>query len=312
MGTRNNLLNIVQKINSEMGGDIEIIIVYDRFLTEVLSDTQNMNNVKLILNSSGNLSPGRKRNIGAECSSGEILIFMDDDVDPDSSLFRFLKSDSDISHIVLPEIKTEIDIPFPLGDHVSGRAMVTACMIIRRSIFFETGEFNTLLFNYREDSEFFIRAVKKGFSVVFENGVYVNHPVRITDLSTFRIFFTKNSYEPLFHKLVNGEYAHVIESRPWSSSANRIGISAATYFLLALLVVVISLLITGNVTALIAIVSALVLLTVSSVLTWNFAGESLVRSGSYRVFRIPLYIAYIVTIIPARIFGSLKWRHFTL
>ncbi|MEM3193171.1 MAG: hypothetical protein QW292_14025, partial [Candidatus Parvarchaeota archaeon] len=162
------------------------------------------------------------------------------------------------------------------------------------------------------DTEFFIRAIKLGIKIEFIDGAFVNHPVRFTKFSTFRSFFKKNTQEPLFHKLVNGDYAGILQSGFLSSIPNRYGFSFSSYFLFFWLIIFVGSYAFGLVLPFLALLLSFAIVVAVGVSVWNYYGEKLFGGPSSRLFQIILYFAYICVTIPARIAGSIKYRHFTL
>ncbi len=312
LGTRENLITIIEKIEKILRGKYEIIIVHDDNRNSILQEASEHSNVLLIRNVTGNRNLGNQRNIGAQAAGNDVLVFMDDDVDPQESFFRFLASEPNISGIMLPEIVTDRDIPFPLGDHVSGKALVTACVVMKRDVFNEVGQFSTELINFREDTEFFIRAAKKSVNISFMEGVYVKHPLRYTTLKTFKSFFFKNVQEPLFHKLVKGRYHGILKSKPLSSTANRHGFSVASYLLIFLIVLILSSAVFHLLLPVIVTISLFAIFVVAVTFIWSRKGPEIRRRDLMKFFQIILFIAFIAIIIPARILGSIRYRHFTL
>lgn len=312
LGRRENLITIIEKIEKILRGKYEIIIVHDDIRTAILQEAAKHSNVVLIRNMTGNRNSGNQRNIGAQAAVNDVLVFMDDDVDPQESFLRFLASEPDISGIMFPEIITDRDVPFPLGDHVSGKALVTACVVMKRDVFDGVGQFNTELINYREDTEFFIRATKKSVKISFMDGGYVKHPVRYTTFKTFRSFFFKNEQEPLFHKLVNGRYNGILQSKPLSSTANRYGFSVASYLFIFLIALILSSAVFHLLLPIMVILLLFAIFLAAVTFIWSRKGPEIRRRDMVKFFQNVLFIAFIVTIIPARILGSIRYRHFTL
>lgn len=312
LGKRENILNILEKIETSLNREYEIIVVYDGNMSKILVHAGEHQKIRLLRGGSENIGAAFKRNLGASASNYDFLIFMDDDVMPDDTFFNFLDNIEDLNEILIPEIKTQIRLPFPLGDHVSGKVPVTACMVIPKSLFYTIGSFNNEFLNYRDDTEFFTRARKLGIRMEFIDGAFVNHPVRFTKFITFRSFFMKNTVEPLFHKLTNGDYAGILQSGFLSSIPNRYGLSFSSYFLFFWLILFVGSYTFGLILPFFILLLSFTIVVAVAVSIWNFYGEKLFSGRSSRFFQIVLYLAYICVTIPARIIGSIKYRHFTI
>ena len=315
VGDRENIFKIIEAINGSGLENYEIIAVLQiiaKTQKTIRDDLEKVYGIKLITTTEF-ASTSLARNRGAEISHGGILCFIDDDVLPPDEMFTFLGEIGYIScRILFPEIKNSEYIPFPLGDHVGGRAFVSACFIINREEYLRLGGMNGRLSLFRDDSEFFIRAVKNGLRLEFIPDVYVWHPVRFTNSKAIRQMFRKQKLEPLFHKLVSGDYAAVLQPKPYSFLANRYGFSVAGYFLISSVILI----------AVLATVSPLIL----SVLLLGYLGLSTIPSTLYfrkpRVFlagklsrlliKTSIYLIIFPVFIYARIIGSIRYRHFTL
>ena len=253
------------------------------------------------------------KNRGAEISRGKILCFIDDDVSPTDGMFKFLGEIGDTSSkILFPEIKNIEYIPFPLGDQVGGRAFVGACFMISREEYLRLGGMNEGLTLFRDDSEFFIRAVKNGLRLEFIPNVYVLHPVRFTTSKTITRMFRKQVLEPLFHKLVSGDYSGVLQPRPYNFLANRCGFSVASYFLFVSLILIVLLAAISPIVLAILILAYLGLSIIPSLIYFRKPRLFLTGKLSGLLIKIPIYLIIFPVFIYARIIGSIKYRHFTL
>lgn len=85
-----NVVNLVQVITSykrDLTWDFELILV-PNFET----DERDFSNDRLFVLSSGDWGPGFKRDLGAQISTGEYLVFIDDDAYPGPTYFQTLNS----------------------------------------------------------------------------------------------------------------------------------------------------------------------------------------------------------------------------
>lgn len=316
VGTRENLLALINTLKSFPEENSEILVVLQfskRNNPQILKKLQNLKGINLIVNS-GVKSSGSNRNIGASVATGQFLCFIDDDISLDHSFTSALKASTfDTNTIYFSEIKNKESVPFPLGDHVGGKSYVSACFIISRVAFRTCGPFNEYLNVYREDSEFFIRARKKGFDLKFMQNTYVWHPVRFTNFGTIRSFFTKNTYEPLFHKITQGEYKGVLQPHLLSTIPNKFGSSLAIYYVLIAVALLSSISILGH---LVVALYLIILYFVVSILPTSvyilLPSFFYVGKKRYILPMVSIYMILFPEIFVARLVGSVRYRHFTI
>ena len=315
VGARENIFKIIEAISESGLENYEIIVVLQIIAKTQKVITDNLEKVRginLVTRTNYDSIP-LARNRGAEMSNGKILCFFDDDVSPTDGMFKFLGEIEDISSkILFPEIKNIEYVPFPLGDHVGGRAFVSACFMISREEYLRLGGMNGRLSLFRDDSEFFIRAVKNGFRLEFIPNVYVWHPVRFTDPKSIKLMFRKQKLEPLFHKLVSGSYAGVLQPKPYNFLANRHGFSVASYFLISSIILIAVFAVTSPLILSVLILGYLWLLTLPSTLYFKKPRAFLARKLSRLLIKISIYLIIFPVFICARIIGSIKYRHFTI
>jgi GT2 family glycosyltransferase len=315
VANRENIFGIIDSIQNSSIKDYEIIIVVQlskKNNPTILNRIRDLDSAKIITNQGIDSVP-LKRNIGASASSGDILCFIDDDVSLDSSLLKFL-NDADLPKgaIFFPEIKNPFNLPYPLGDHVGGKSFVSACFILRRDDFFRNGLMNEQLLTYRDDSEFFIRAVKNGFKLQFIQNAFVWHPVRFTNLRTIKLIFLKNTYEPLFHRLTQGDYHGVLELRRISSTANRHGFSILSYFLVISFALFLFLLFVDPI-ILLALVAIYCVCAIIPATLYFHRPKFFIRTRlRRRLASLSICLILLVVLIPSRIIGSIRHHHFTL
>lgn len=318
LASRTNIFKIINSIENSGMQNYEIIIPYYNKYNysnkDIILKLKSISNNKIRIVNSKIGSSGENRNLGSQIARGIFLCFVDDDVTLDNSLFLYLKNNRlQEKCIYFPEIKNEIYVPYPLGDHVSGKAYVSACFVISKKAFIEIGFMNEKLNAYRDDSEFFIRATKIGIKLLFMETAYVYHPIRFLKWKTFINIFRKQEYEPLFHKLISGNYNGVIQSRLVSTTPNKYGFSVVFYYALAISIFISLFLLFNFIYILIFLVLIYILLSLfftSLFIHFNkkFLGKKLLKSLpvlSIIAILLPIYLG-------GRIIGSIKYKHFTI
>ena len=315
VGDRENIFKIIKAINESGLENYEIIVVLQviaKTQKEITDKLEKVREIILIIMTNYDSIP-LARNRGAEISHGGILCFIDDDVLLTDEMFTFLGEIGYISsRILFPEIKNSEYIPYPLGDHVGGRAFVSACFIINREEYLRLGGMNGRLSLFRDDSEFFIRAVKNGLRLEFITDMYVWHPIRFTKSKTIRQMFKKQKLEPLFHELVSGDYAGVLQPKPYNFVANRFGFSVAGYFLISSIIFIAVLAAVSPLILFVLILGYLGLATIPSTLYFRKPRVFLSGKLSRLLIKISIYLIIFPVFIYARIIGSIRYRHFTL
>jgi GT2 family glycosyltransferase len=315
LARRENIFDLVETITTSHLESYEIIIVIQlsgKNLSVIYDRLREMNTVKIVYNRELNSIP-LGRNIGAKNASGNIICFIDDDVTIDNTFLEYLKCSKLASDtIYFPEIKNKTSVPFPLGDHVGGRSFVGACFLIGRETFLNSRGMDPDFLTYRDDSEFFIRMKKSGFKLEFITEVYVWHPVRFTKFSTIMSFFRKNELEPLFHKKTGGVYDGVIEKHILSFLPNKFGFSILTYFLIGTISLLFIILLT-NPSILIFLIFIYVIFSLVPSSAYFVNPQIFLRSRYLSsIATLSIYFILFVVLIPARLLGSIKYKHFTL
>ena len=318
LASRPNIFKIIDSIQNSGLENYEIIVSYynrDKYSDkDIILKLQGINNNKIRIVNSKIGSSGGNRNSGSSTARGVYLCFVDDDVTLDNSLFLYLKNNKlQEKCIYFPEIKNEIYVPYPLGDHVSGKSYVSACFVISKKTFMEIGYMNEKLNAYRDDSEFFIRATKMGIDLLFMESVYIFHPIRFLKWKTFSSMFDKQQYEPLFHKLTSGDYNRVIKKGLISTTANRYGFSIIFYYALTISIFIFLLLFFSFVYILVSIILIYILLSIFFTLLFihfniKFLNNKLLKLFSRISITAILWPLYFV----ARVVGSIKYKHFTI
>ena len=315
IGSRDNISKIIEAIKQSGLKDCEIVVILqisELTSRDIISQLEKFNGINIIT-VRGHISTSMARNMGAEASKGKILCFIDDDVLPTPTLFTFLNSIDNIPHkIFFPEIKNREYVPFPLGDHVGGKAFVSACFIMGRKEYLNLGGMNENLWFFREDSELFIRAVKNGMKLEFIPDAYVWHPVRFTTHRAIMNMFKKQQREPLFHHLVSGDYAGVFASKPFSFQANRHGFSVASYFLIASSIFICVSALILPLLLFVAVTLYLACAVILSLIYFRNPRIFLGRKWSKTLAKISIYMIIFPVFILARAIGSIRYRHFTL
>jgi glycosyltransferase involved in cell wall biosynthesis len=315
IGNRENIFKIIDGICKPVMNSYEILVVLQITGNTNKTIAERLKNIKSIslFTDTEHASAAMARNIGARMSKGKILCFIDDDVIFAANFLECLNSFENLTRrILFPEIRNENYVPFPLGDHVGGRTFVSTCFLIDRQVYLMLGGMNENLLQYRDDSEFFIRAVKKGISLEFAQGFYIWHPIRNTNSKTIRQMFKKQQLEPFFHKLVSGSYAGILQSEPYNFTANRYGFSVASYFLLASSFFIAVSALSDPLVLLITLILYFACALVPSVIYFRKPRKFLKRSWSSILARISIYLILFPVFILARIIGSIRYRHFTL
>ena len=316
VGGRENIFKIIEAIKESSLENYEIIVILQIIKKTQKDISHHLEEDKFIsLETSTKFdSISLARNRGAEISKGKILCFFDDDVSPTDGMFKLLGEIGDISSkILFPEIKNIEYVPFPLGDHVGGgKAFVSACFIISREEYLRLGGMNKALSLFRDDSEFFIRAVKNGLRLDFVQDIYVWHPVRFTNHRSIKLMFRKQTLEPLFHKLVAGSYAGVLQPKPYNFLANRYGCSVASYFFISSIILITVLVFISPLILFVLLLVYLGLLTIPSTIYFRKPRVFLARKWSKLLIKISIYLIIFPVFISARIIGSIRYRHFTL
>lgn len=315
VANRENIFEIINIIKNASLKNCEIIVVTqisDKNNPWIKNKLEELSDILLIRNSGIDSVP-MKRNLGVDSSTGDILCFIDDDVTLDTSLINFLANIRTCNgNIYFPEIKNSTYVPFPLGDHVGGKSYVSACFIMCRADFDKIGGMNECLLTYRDDSEYFIRAVRNGLCLNFIPDTFVWHPIRYTNFKTVRSFFIKNKVEPLFHKLTKGNYYGLLGDRKISLTPNSYGFSILTYFLIAVSALSIALLFFSPKIFIILIFIYAMFSMIPSSLYMFHPDWFLKDQNRLRLASLSIYMIIFVILIPARLIGSLKYRHFTL
>lgn len=315
VANRKNIFEIINTLKNAGLKNFEIIVVVQISVKNepaIMTELGGLSNI-LIIRNSGIDSVPMKRNLGFNASSGDVLCFIDDDVTLDISLINFLENITTCdNNIYLPEIRNSAYVPFPLGDHVGGKSYVSACFIMDRDDYKKLGGMNERFLTYRDDSEFFIRAVRNGLRVNFIPDTFIWHPIRYTNFKTIRSFFIKNELEPLFHKLTKGNYYGLLGDRKISLTPNRYGFSVLTYFLIVASVLSIALLFLTS-TLLIILISIYFLFSlIISSFYMLYPNWFLNGNNKRRLASISIYMILFVILIPSRLIGSVKYKHFTL
>ena len=316
IAARESLFALLNTLNNFSVPNSEILVVLQtskRNNPHIIKKLQNHEGIKLIINQ-GTKSSGSNRNVGATLATGQFLCFIDDDIFLDKSFLSAIENFSPNPNMIyFPEIKNTESVPFPLGDHVGGRSFVSACFIISKTTFLSCGLFNEKLNIYREDSEFFIRAKRKGMILHILENAYVWHPVRYVNGNTLKSFFTKNMLEPLFHKLTSGNYEGVLKQHVFSTLPNKYGVSVVTYFIALSATIFWLLVLTGQVW----IISILIFIyLVFAVLpTFIYIRKPTFFNSHLKLRSIPsitIYLVILPEIFLARLLGSIIYRHFAV
>ena len=314
--SRSNIFDIINDVTKLSNFQYEIVISYyqksdsDKIICNKL---KSINNGMIKIKESKSSSIGANRNSGARYATGKFLCFIDDDITMDSSFFSYIDRFAlDENSVYFPEIRNEIHLPYPLGDHVGGKSYVSACFIIGRKQFADIGYMNETLNIYREDSELFIRCKKNGMTLMFMDNAFVNHPVRFIKWKTFKTIFMKNEYEPLFNRITSGNYYGVLTRNLYSTLPDQYGFSIVFYFFLFFLTIVILGLIL-NLYILIFLILSYAIFSVSITSLFIHLNRKILRIKILKNLSIvSIYLLLMPILFVSRTIGSIKYKHFTI
>jgi GT2 family glycosyltransferase len=149
--------------------------------------------------------PAANRNNGAKYSSGDWLVFFDDDCIPDTTvLFSYYTQASVCSESSVLEGRIFVDRPKLRMDEIaplneSGGKLWSCNFSVHRKIFFSVGGFNELFpFACLEDTDMRYTLEASGADLVFVPGASVMHPWRRFSQSILRYCKTREvSYSVL-------------------------------------------------------------------------------------------------------------------
>ena len=254
--------------------------------------------------------PSRNRNIGFINSNNSIIFFVDSDVAIEEACMDKIRYNDYQSSLYLPIINSTREPVFPLDDSPYGVGSFTAALSLNRENFLKIGPFNEDLNSvYREDSEFYYRAIKRGLILIPRIDIF--HPMRRLKPKEYFRYLIKSSYEPLFHKLVNGDYENSIflfKKRPnfVFPYPNKFGVSLLSFLPFMLIIIeVISFvfreILLLNVTLFILLLSFVLILKIGYK---NERPSKLTYFSSLVIFGIFTCLG--------RIFGSIKYFHYTI
>ena len=193
----------VRSVLSELDGHYEVIVVDQSKSNDTRDALRNaglLGNPRLVYRQSSTTGVSRSRNEGINCSTGEILAFIDDDCiappnwasdiarrflgNPEmAAMYATVRAAPELAHLggwipdYVPLQEGFID-PTP---RMMVRSMgYTANMAVRRSLFASVGLFDEWLgpgspLSYGEDTDFGYRALRAGFKVFTANEPVVTH-----------------------------------------------------------------------------------------------------------------------------------------
>ena len=314
-GGGNDVTGLIFQVMPQLEEFDEIILVVDGVEPPSLQSLTKLQ-MLTILSLEERHGPAYSRNRGAETANGDILLFMDSDIRIGGDLIEAVRALDFSNRIIFgPIVNSQGFLPFPLADSPSGHGFYFACVAITKPDFFVIGGFCQLFkLPFREDSEFFYRALKKNFSVRFL--LVIDHPSRRTQLSTYYSILKKSMYEPLYHRLIRGENRWIetygnskqnSNSRHSFTMPNKFGFSDLILLVIALFsLFTTSLLLNVFIPF---IVSFLTLILISMMVV----NIRIRRPGLGVRLVYPFHIViYFAAVSLGRIFGSVKFRHFTL
>lgn len=136
----------------------------------------------------------RARNMGLQVATGDIIVFTDDDIWPESTwlqeIYKEFAADADLhllgGRVLLAHQNLQPvgiltgDQPATLTTPEAGACLIGANIAIRRAVFDTVGNFDVRLgagqfFSGAEDVEFFYRSIKAGFKLKYAPNVTVYH-----------------------------------------------------------------------------------------------------------------------------------------
>lgn len=172
----------------------------DRLVRSLENQTRIPDEIEVVVGAQPN---GRARNLGVERTSGNIIVFIDDDAIPGSSdlieklanklledetvgitgTARILPTDAtwfqkrvadEIPRTVNPIPDVDLETNPPLEGY--GHSLITTtCCAIRRSVYEKIGRFSDVLVS-GVDTDFFYRTRCEGYRFIMVPEVYVEHP----------------------------------------------------------------------------------------------------------------------------------------
>jgi GT2 family glycosyltransferase len=206
MALKKNNLSISVVIPSLNGGGQQII-------NKLQNQTRIPDEIEVVVGVRPN---GRARNIGVERTSGDILVFIDDDAAPGTSdliekMVQVLVEDetvgvagaarilppgaswfqkriaAEIPRTVNPVPESDIETNPPLKGY--GHSMITTtCCALRRSVFEEVGRFSEEAIS-GVDTDLFYRIRRAGYKFVMVASAFVEHPAPANLRSLWKKYF---------------------------------------------------------------------------------------------------------------------------
>jgi glycosyltransferase involved in cell wall biosynthesis len=197
-GRRERVLDLVRKLDAQRTRPAEVVVVVDGDVDgtgSALAVLDVTTTVRTVVHAR-NQGAAVARNTGAQAASGDVLVFLDDDVTPRDPLFlgehlAAHRSRNDDVAVAGPCVPAPVRDERPLTlatrnwwiDHV-GRLttagslaftdLVTGNFSIDRGVFAESGGFRPM--PRREDWEFSYRLVRSGITITAAPGAVVIHP----------------------------------------------------------------------------------------------------------------------------------------
>lgn len=288
-------------------GDFEVIVVDDASTllpNYDLTILKRKLNLKIIFLGE-RCGPGKARNIGAKEAKGRFLAFLEDDVIPSekwlsAGMKKLLDGYDVVEGITLEEGKGKVrrfEEPYEM--------LFLACnLIVRKDVFEKLGGYSERYFEprydiyFREDTEFGVRAMEKGYRCSLEEEMVVVHPPQHISIFAPYKHAMRFYFDPLFYREHPFFFKKKLNRKKvWKFSINRPLHYIFVLNALSLILVPLSF------DTYIRLIALLIYTITLIVLSWK-----------YKSFRIP-YFVRLFTIIPLSLWylywfikGCVKFR----